>query len=627
MDPQTLKEGRMRLVSGAVTRGLIASAALCLALTGFVAGPQAGASPTPTRTLVPIGSDYQPVPLQRFAQVSAERDTSGRVVLLVLPITYSLNATTSKPGERQRNLTLAAVRTQMVEDACNAVRSSQQTCDAQLVPVLTRSDAFLDSNLAFFTEDVDGMFILGGDQTVAMGVVADTPLEGQMASAYERGVVVSGTSAGDAVQSVNMINGFVGDNGPAESLQKGAVDFWSFDGPNDPSRGLIFGLPNAVAEQHVYELGRMGRAINVSVSSGLPVLGMDAATGGPVLDETTLTDVVGFTSGVAIDPITYSATGTFGGPRSTLSAGTIATHLIPPGGYGYDLGTLEPSVDGVAQPAPSTAGRIFPGISTPDGSGALFLSGGLLDDPAGGVAAKFTAASGGSGARLVVLALGYRRGTDAKADAKVLATALQPRTWAPVTTRVVSDKQDAGRTAAIVADATGVIVTAPNAATVKSAWLSHSREMDAVQARWQSGKAALMVDDAAASVLGEHFAADPPPGSDIDTESSEDFLVTGATVDQGLGWVRGLNADSRLLPDRQWGQLYHLIWADSETLAVGIDVGTALRIRHGVATGIGDSAVVVLDGRQAAFGTGSNGAMAARWVLLDTFTDGQKLAP
>ncbi len=370
----------------------------------------------------------------------------------------------------------------------------------------------------------------------------------------------------------------------------------------------------------------MGRAINVSVANGLPVLGMDAATGGPVLNETTLTDVVGFTSGVAIDPLTYGATGTFSGPRSTLSARGVATHLIPPGGYGYDLGTLEPSVTGLHNQRRRRLAGV-PRDLDAAGSGALFLSGGLLEDPSGGVADKFTAASGGSGARLVVLAVGYRRGTDANADAKVLATALQPRTWAPVATRVVSNKQDADRTAAIVADATGIIVTAPNAATVKSAWLSHSVEMDAVHARWLSGKAALMGDDAAASVLGERYVADPPPGSDIDTESSEDFLVNGATVDIGLGWVTGLNADSRLLPDRQWGQIYHLTWADSNTLAAGIDVGTALRIRNGSATTVGESAVVVLDGRQAAFGTGSNGAMAARWVLLDTFTDGQKLAP
>ena len=47
----------------------------------------------------------------------------------------------------------------------------------------------------------------------------------------------------------------------------------------DPSRGLIFGLTRAIAEQHVFEYGRTGRALNVAMTSGLPVIGMDAATG------------------------------------------------------------------------------------------------------------------------------------------------------------------------------------------------------------------------------------------------------------------------------------------------------------------------------------------------------------
>lgn len=617
----------MRLFTRRVPQGLVLTVALSATVLGLNAAGQAAAAPAATRTLVPIGSDYQAPTLERFALAASQQDVSGRVVLLVLPITYSLNATTSKPGERQRNLSLADTRRQMVEDACNAVKAPDQICDVQLVPVLTRSDAFLDSNVAYFTDDVDGVFILGGDQTVAMGVVADTPVEQQMTDAYGRGVVVSGTSAGDAVQSVNMINGFVGDNGPAESLQKGAVDFWSFDGPNDPSRGLIFGLSDVVTEQHAYEQGRIGRAINVAMTSGLPILGMDAATGGPVLDETTLTDVVGFTSGIVVDPLTYGATGSFGGPQNTLAVRSLATHLIPPGGYGFDLSSMQPTVDGVAQSPPSLAARSYPAITTPAGAGALYLSGGLLDDPTGAVAEKFTASSGGSGARLVVLAVGYRRATDANADAKVLATALQPRTWAPVATRVINDKQDVTRTANLVNDATGIIVTAPNAATVKKAMLDHEVEMGAVFDRWTSGKAALLADDAAGAVLGERFVADPPPGADIDTESSEDFLVEGATVKPGLGWVHGLNVDSRLLPDRQWGQVYHLAWSMPATLAAGIDVGTALRVRNGAATTVGDSAVVVLDGRRAAVGTGSNGALAAQWVMLDSFINGQLLAP
>ena len=41
---------------------------------------------------------------------------------------------------------------------------------------------------------------------------------------------------------------------------------------------------------------------------------------------------------------------------------------------------------------------------------------------------------------------------------------------------------------------------------------------------------------------------------------------------------------------------------------------------------IGESVVVALDGRLGSFGVGTNGALAARWVLLDTFVGGQEVA-
>jgi hypothetical protein len=34
---------------------------------------------------------------------------------------------------------------------------------------------------------------------------------------------------------------------------------------------------------------------------------------------------------------------------------------------------------------------------------------------------------------------------------------------------------------------------------------------------------------------------------------------------------------------------------------------------------------VALDGRQGSFGVGANGALAARWVILDTFVGGQAI--
>ena len=400
-----------------------------IALVGATAASVAAADPPPG-ILVPIGSDYQADTLQLFARQAAYRDTSGNVVILVIPITYSLDAYETKNSERKRNLSLAENRTQQVEDACNAVKDADQTCDAQLVPVLIRPDAYLPSNLAYFTPDVDGMYVLGGDQTVAMQVVAGTPVEAAMAAAYARGAVFGGNSAGDAVQSRNMINGYTAGNGYTESMRKGAVDVWTDDGADDLTRGLSFGMPDVIADQHVFEYGRMGRSLNVALEHGLPVLGMDAATGGVLADYTTLGSITGDTSAYVIDPA-GSLRG-LGGPNATLSARGVAFHLVPPGNFGFDFGTMRPIVDGAPVGKPDIEGRSYPAYATPETAGPLLLAGGIAADPAGAVGKRFVSLAGGADARIVVLAAGYAKSGEAKAEAKAIASALQEGVTAPV---------------------------------------------------------------------------------------------------------------------------------------------------------------------------------------------------
>ncbi len=99
------------------------------------------------------------------------------------------------------------------------------------------------------------------------------------------------------------------------------------------------------------------------------------------------------------------------------------------------------------------------------------------------------------------------------------------------------------------------------------------------------------------------------------------------TVAAGFDWVSGLTITTRLLPEQRWGQAYRLVAAQPTMLGVGVDAGTAVEVRSGVATARGSNAAVVLDGRKASFGAGTNGALAARWVVLDSFVDGETLAP
>src|SRR5688500_5760409 len=407
-------------------------------------------------TYVPIGSGYSSDTLQLFARQAVQQDTDGTVEILVIPITFATDAFSITNGERQQNLTLADNRRGLVESACNAVKLPNQTCHAVLAPVLVREDAYLQSNLDLFPAQLDGMYILGGDQTIAMQVVANTPFEEKMANAFNAGAVVSGNSAGAAVESFNMIGGYTGNNGPENGFQQGSVDLWLPGGSNPNRRGLSFGTTSLILDQHEFQRGRIARLINTSFTTGLLGIGADADTGMVITNEDTLTDVTGATSVIVIDLQTYNATGHFAGPTNSLAIHGVTTHLIPPGDFGYDLTKRRPLVDNKPLPAPTITGRSFDALHLPTGYGPLLLAGDLRSDLSGSAAQRFVALSGGANARIVVLTLGYARSTDAQADAKAIASALQSQVVNPVQSFVVDSKANQSVIQNAIANATGI---------------------------------------------------------------------------------------------------------------------------------------------------------------------------
>ena len=50
---------------------------------------------------------------------------------------------------------------------------------------------------------------------------------------------------------------------------------------------------------------------------------------------------------------------------------------------------------------------------------------------------------------------------------------------------------------------------------------------------------------------------------------------------------------------------------------------TAIEIGDSPASVVGESAAVVIDPRVATFDTGDNGSLVARWLILDSFADGE----
>ena len=599
---------------------------ILLLLTGFNF-QTVRAAIIPVHTYVPIGSGYSSDTLQLFAREAVERDTNGTVDILVIPITFATDPFSISNGERQQNLTLADNRRGLVESACDAVKFPSQTCRAVLAPVLVRDDAYLQSNLDLFPAELDGMYILGGDQTIAMQVVANTPFEERMASAFNAGTVVSGNSAGAAVESLNMIGGYTGNNGPENGFQEGSVDLWLPGGSDPNRRGLSFGTTSVVLDQHEYQRGRIARLINTSFTTGLLGIGADADTGMVITNEETLRDVTGATSVIVVDLETYNAAGHFAGPTNSLAIHGVTTHLIPPGNFGYDLTRRRPLVNSQPLPAPSLAGRDFNALHLPAGYGPLLLAGDLSGDRSGSAVQRFVSLSGGSSARLVVLTIGYAKNTTAQADAKAFASALQSQVTYPVQWFVVDSKVNQSAVQNAIANATGILVTAPDQSRAMHALGSASGITNAIYNAWAGGKV-LLADNAVAAAFGQAMSTDPTPtSSSLEGDSMDDFLFSGVSIQPGLNWLSGVAVEPRMVIDRHWGRAYNHLYRDHGLLALGIDRDTAVEFTATGAKVWGENTVVVFDGRYASYALGTNDALSARYVLLDTYVEGDTITP
>lgn len=595
--------------------------ALCLA-----AAPGAlAADPDAPETLVPIGGGYSVASLEGFALEVADQATGDTVDLVVVPSSYG-----DAPEDREDNLMLAQRRADEIETACDAVvdfAAFPGGCVSTVVPLLTRGDALDPANSAVIRQaGTDGIYVLGGDQVLAMQVLANTPAEEAMEDAFTNGVVVGGTSAGNAVDSRSMGAGYPDAGYPWNALERDMTLIAWGDDLASEERGLSFGSKRVILDQHFYERGRFGRLVSWVGQSmekyggtGKLGVGVDWGTAVVIEDDARLTRPFGASSTAVLDA-SQATTPQWVGPRQTLSLQGLLTHLMAPGtGMTYDIVTRSAMLDGAVVAVPQRQA-----LPTLNAKGALWLGGG---DNAGAdsavleefVSAAHTATRGKGKKTVLVLATGYVDSAAAEKGAGEYVDGLRAHGWTGGV-QVVIHGIDALR-ASDVARATGILVVGGDQSLM-------GEEVVDATVRKELSKAlnrgtAVMTDGAATAIMGERYVTDADPATADD--AIEMFRTDAVGTAVGLGLVPGYAVEPTLTYDYRWGRLYGAAHADPGIVSLGISELTAVRLERNRATVVGQRSAVAVDGSAATWLEGRNGALGAVNVWMDVFAVGDQV--
>lgn len=560
-----------------------------------------------TGLLIPMGGGYSDV-YSGFSLAAVANARNGQVNILVLAPTYSTNAITITEAERQTNLKDAEERRYQIEEACKRAASTQ-TCKATLVPIFTRTDAEDPANLAYFNAEISAIFLLGGDQTVAMQVLAHTPIEARISELHHSGTILAGTSAGGGMQSRAMLAGYNLNYAAENSLSFGAADVW-----NTPEkRGLDSSLQFAIIDQHFHQRARMGRLLNAILQPGVPHvgIGIDAYTGAIVEGET-LGDVFGLYTVTILDAETYHAADSVSYVSvdaqlpPLLSARNILLSLLSPGSSSFNLRTRQPSL---ALPAESLV-RDFSALTIPDSAGTLILAGEIskpLDQSL--ILARF---KGIASENILIVAVGYSNERSATNALKDYREALGGGT--PVV--VVDDPL------VIPAETTGILLIGKDQSKVRVEALTSLRDF------WLAGKP-ILADNAAASIFGAYYSAhEPTPteGEDAEIAMQKSFRIGKTNIQPGLGLL-DITLEPQLLADNRFGRWFSLAYNHPQLPAIGLNQDTAVEVTSQGATVLGKNSIVVLDLGRASLELGSNDGFVIANGLLDIFAPGDLVQP
>jgi cyanophycinase-like exopeptidase len=600
----------------------IATTGLLVALLALLTVSSAGAQqalPQPREgegAFASIGGGYSTASFSGWLSYAITNSLDTEIRSVVLTAAFGIDPIVITPEERAQLTADAQVRADQLQAVCQSLITGGQTCVTVLAPIFIQADAQDPLALDYFAGSVDAVFMLGGDNTLGMQVLANTPVETKLAELQTGGTLMASTSAGSAMGSKTMISGYVAGNGPENGLENNTINIWNDFSEGSFNRGLNYGVDNAVVEQFMFQQTRLARLLNVLAQPDVTPkigIGVDGLTGVFIKDRTTVSETFGDYTTTILDAETFGSASGAQFINNILSIHDVLVHILAPGTSAYDLTTKQVSLNAVPVVVPAYEPRSFDTLKLPEGAGALILAGNLEANlVANPVLTRFVELSGGVSANILIVADGYTDDVAAQAAADAYAAAMG------VTNTIIVVDNPA---VPAVGEFSGVLLIGQD----KSLIIPDS-VATVIGNRWQDGTPVL-ADNAMSAILGKWYTNHAPTdigGPNEEADVQESMLVGGTAIAVGLGWVDA-SFEPTMLLDKRLGRWFSLAYNNPETLAIGLTDDTALELNPNRTKVIGANGIMLLDTRRATLALGTNNAFVIANALLDTYAPGETL--
>jgi len=586
---------------------LLQLVALITCLTAFYIS-NVNAQSDAEKIFVNIGGGYTDT-YQGFIDKVIVNNSDNIIRIMILPIGKATDPSYIDSEDREEIIINSEGRRAQLEEVCLSSVPQGISCVVTLNPIFIRTDAENPNNISAFETEMDSIYILGGDPSIAMQVISETPLEKSIETAYNNGVIIAGTTAGAALQSSTMIVDYNQNFSANNSLDFGAVDIFK-----PPERhGLSFGIESAIFEEQIFQRNRIGRLLNAISLPDTPNLGIgvDASTGVVITNQEIVEDVFGLSSILVLDAQTYYASDNamYRGSGNALNITNVLFHLLSHGDFTFNLSDR---INSLGAPIPYLD-RSLDGFSIPDEAGVLFLAGDLRKSLEGNIVLnRFLNLAGGKDSRILIIAIGFPSQISALEAIDKYKTAVDINMEALILSQENDDIQE------LPEGLTGIMLIGEDQSLIRTESLYKLKEA------WLSG-VPLLADNAATAIMGNYYSAHPPTTSDVrgaETSQQEQLLLGNTKILPGLSFI-DLNIEPQIMKNSRWGRLIALAFQQPDRLTVGINNDTALQISQNGAAVLGDSVAIILDLRYAILDLALNQRYVIANGVLDVVSAGQ----